>query len=223
MPPWAKCWFLGERSPLAAILGVSGSSWRALLDALPRERLRCAACARVARLHELLAASTHDLACEMHIPVRVYGVLLAHSDCTVPPMVCKGTLAQRNITVDREAPTLSLCRGDGSELKNQQRSEPRHHASQSYSRENTLRVTRSGSLQVPTSNSQYQKQSRAGQLPPRRPHRAATHDGTPAPLGGRPAQAHYPRFSPAAAVAASTAAAFDPSTPPSAGACDGAL
>ena len=93
IPPRAECWFFGESQPLAAILGVSGSSWRALLDALPFERLRGVACERAPRVHVLLAASTHDLVSEVHIPVRVYGVLSAQSESTVPLVGWKGTLA----------------------------------------------------------------------------------------------------------------------------------
>ena len=88
---------MGERSPLAAILGFAGSSRRALFDALPCERLRSANCVRVARVHVLLAASIHDLAGEIHLPVRVYSVLLAQSECTVPLVGWKGTLTCTNI------------------------------------------------------------------------------------------------------------------------------
>ena len=92
-PPGVRCWFLGERPLLAAIFGFSGSSWRTRFDALPCERLRCAVCVRVARVYDLLAASTADLAGEVHISVRAYGELLAQSECTVPLVGWKGTLA----------------------------------------------------------------------------------------------------------------------------------
>ena len=86
------------RHPLGDIRICSGSSRRAAFDVLASVRLRLARSARVSSLDVLLAVSPRSRAHEVHIPVRVCGVLCGPSECIAALRGLKGTLFDTHFT-----------------------------------------------------------------------------------------------------------------------------